>query len=174
MGKARERTERVDLQCWHLKQERWKTTPSVESWSIGYTVLVHTLHFCCVPLNIFLPSTGQPPPSVSVSRRPARSERPPIRPWPARAWDGEGERTPPRASRLPRLYTQEAGARDAIKRGSYDGFVSPNSPARSSLLPRRKGKGSSKQATTGDGNRKMEAQAQHSTASTVPTCCSLN
>lgn len=61
MGKARERTERVDLQCWHLKQERWKTTPSVESWSIGYTVLVHTLHFCCVPLNIFLPSTGQPP-----------------------------------------------------------------------------------------------------------------
>ncbi|CAN6307178.1 unnamed protein product [Urochloa humidicola] len=42
----------VDLQCWHLKQERWKTTPSVESWSIGYTVLVHTLHFCCVPLNI--------------------------------------------------------------------------------------------------------------------------
>jgi hypothetical protein len=37
-----------------LKQDRWKTTPSVESWSIGYTVLVHTLHFCCVPLNIFL------------------------------------------------------------------------------------------------------------------------
>jgi hypothetical protein len=60
-ARQRERTERVDLQCWHLKQERWKTTPSVESWSIGYTVLVHTLHFCCVPLNIFLPSTGQPP-----------------------------------------------------------------------------------------------------------------
>uniref|UniRef100_A0A0D9VSA8 Uncharacterized protein n=1 Tax=Leersia perrieri TaxID=77586 RepID=A0A0D9VSA8_9ORYZ len=48
-------TERVDLQCWHLKQERWKTTPSVESWSIGYTVFVHTLHFCCVPLNIVDP-----------------------------------------------------------------------------------------------------------------------
>jgi hypothetical protein len=42
----------VDLQWWHLKQARWKTAPSVESWSMGYTVLVHTLHFCCVPLNM--------------------------------------------------------------------------------------------------------------------------
>jgi hypothetical protein len=144
--------------------------------------LVHRVHRLGAHLALLLrpakhlpPEHRSTPPSVSVSRRPARSERPPIRPWTARAWDGEGERTPPRASRLPRLYTQEAGARDAIKRRSYDGFVSPNSPARSSLLPRRKGKGSSKQATTGDGNRMMEAQAQHScTASTVPTCCSLN
>lgn len=115
--------------------------------------LVHRVHRLGAHLALLLrpakhlpPEHRSTPPSVSVSRRPARSERPPIRPWTARAWDGEGERTPPRASRLPRLYTQEAGARDAIKRRSYDGFVSPNSPARSSLLPRRKGKGSSKQA----------------------------
>ena len=49
---GRGHTERVDLQWWHLKQARWKTAPSVESWSMGYTVLVHTLHFCCVPLNM--------------------------------------------------------------------------------------------------------------------------
>lgn len=59
-GRRRGHTERVDLQCWHLKQERWKTTPSVESWSIGYTVLVHTLHFCCVPLNIVASSSPHP------------------------------------------------------------------------------------------------------------------
>ena len=43
-----------------------------------------------------------------------------------------------------------AGARDAIKRWNYDGFVSLPQLARASLLPRRKGKGSNKQATTGD------------------------
>ena len=87
---ARERTERVDLQCWHLKQERWKTTPSVESWSIGYTVLVHTLHFCCVPLNIISRSPANLPslcPSLTGRGRRDLTESP-IRPWPARAWRG--------------------------------------------------------------------------------------
>nr|CAB3501313.1 unnamed protein product [Digitaria exilis] len=90
--------------CWHLKQERWKTTPSVESWSIGYTVLVHTLHFCCVPLNIL------PRSSCSlflharkgVVTRPAkraRSESPrAIRPWTARAGERkENEHLSPRS-----------------------------------------------------------------------------
>lgn len=136
------------MQCWHLKQERWKTTPSVESWSIGYTVLVHTLHFCCVPLNIL------PRSSCSVltqtlagcrGRRSARDLR-------ARERSGlglralgngrRGERTPPP---WPRLYTQETG--NAIKQWNYDGFVSPSSLANASLLPRRKGNASQQQTS---------------------------
>lgn len=62
--------------------------------------LVHRVHRLGAHLALLLrpakhlpPEHRSTPPSVSVSRRPARSERPPIRPWPARAWDGE--RTPP-------------------------------------------------------------------------------
>jgi len=108
----RERTERVDLQCWHLKQERWKTTPSVDSWSIGYTVLVHTLHFCCVPLNILAPILLAPTPWVAARPRSAQDLRAP--PDPALAFarareEGTGRMrsTSARRPRRPRIDTQE-------------------------------------------------------------------
>ena len=99
------------MQCWHLKQERWKTTPSVDSWSIGYTVLVHTLHFCCVPLNILAPILLAPTPWVAARPRSAQDLRAP--PDPALAFarargNGENEHLRPAAPAAEVIYAGEA------------------------------------------------------------------
>lgn len=169
------------MQCWHLKQERWKTTPSVESWSIGYTVLVHTLHFCCVPLNIFSRSPANPSLySLCPSHGwwPARSESP-IRPWPARAWRGmKSTNSSPRRPDCRVYIRRTAGARDAIKRWNYDGRArsSPPAQARPRLtFAAAERKRQRQQQTSDDGGWESDdggtGTALHST---VPSCCSLN